>query len=154
VCVLVALHIPHVKFVRRIVLPSVACQAVLYFSTSSMIVEIKLLNIKRVFGFSLQSLPETFFHAKKHWAKYDHKLVWIFIEITRYSYRVVMKLEFSRLIFEKYGYLISWKSVHLDLKCSIRTVGPSDRRTDMTKLIVTCCNFSNAPKNRGKSSCV
>ena len=61
------------------------------------------------------------------------------------------KLEFYRLIFEKYWYLISWKSVQLDPNCSMRTGGPSDGRTDMTKLIVTFSSFANAPKNRVNS---
>jgi len=33
----------------------------------------------------------------------------------------------------------------------MRTDGPLDGRTDMTKLIVTFCNFAIAPKNLGNS---
>jgi hypothetical protein len=39
-------------------------------------------------------------------------------------------------------YQISWKSVQWELSCSMRT----DRRTDMTKLIVAYWNFANAPE--------
>ena len=42
-------------------------------------------------------------------------------------------------------YQISWKFVHGELSCCMRT----DRRTDMTKLIVAFYNFANAPKNWG-----
>ena len=53
-----------------------------------------------------------------------------------------MKLEFSRQIFKKYSYQISWKYVQWEPSCSMRT----DTRTDMTKLIVAFRNFADAPK--------
>ena len=55
-----------------------------------------------------------------------------------------MKLEFSRQILEKIlKYQISWISVQWDSSCFMRT----DRRTDMTKLIVALRNFAKVPKN-------
>ena len=42
-------------------------------------------------------------HAKKNWARYDHKCVLIVIKSIRYSCHILMKLEFSRKIFEKYA---------------------------------------------------
>ena len=55
-----------------------------------------------------------------------------------------MKLEFSRQIFEKY----SNKKCHENTSSGSRTVprGGTDRRTDMTKLILALRNFANAPK--------
>jgi len=54
-----------------------------------------------------------------------------------------MKHEFSGQIFKKSSYQISRKSVRWDPSCSMST----DRRTDMTKLIVAFRDFANAPKN-------
>jgi len=42
---------------------------------------------------------------------------------------------------------ISWKSVQWEPSCSMRTGGRTDRRSDMTKLIVAFRNFANTPKN-------
>jgi hypothetical protein len=42
------------------------------------------------------------FQSKKNWARHDHKCTWVFTWSTRYSCQILMKLEFSRLIFEKY----------------------------------------------------
>ena len=60
---------------------------------------------------------------------------------TRYSCRILMKLEFFRQIFEK---------AQISSFTNIRQVGAelfhADRRTDM-KLIVAFRNFAKAPKN-------
>jgi hypothetical protein len=60
------------------------------------------------------------------------------------SGRIWMKLRFSQQIFRKMvKYQILWKSVQWESNCLMRT----DRRTDMTKLIVAFRNFANAPNN-------
>ena len=62
-CVSVALVIQHAKHMRSIILTSVACLALPYFSTLSRKrhdFRKQLLNIKCMFGFSLQLLSETF----------------------------------------------------------------------------------------------
>jgi len=66
-------------------------------------------------------------------------------EITRYSYNILMKLEFSRHIFEKYSNI----KFHENPSCGSRVVpcGHTDGQTDMTKLIVAVRNFANAPKH-------
>jgi len=72
-------------------------------------------------------------HSKKKWAKYDQKkYIMVFMKIIRYSCRILMKLEFSRRIFEGYSYKISWKYVQWEPSCSNRTYW----RTDMTKPIL------------------
>jgi len=58
-----------------------------------------------------------------------------------YSCQIVMKLEFSRKIFEKYSNLIKIRPVGAELFFA-------DGRTDrMTKLIVAFRNFAKASKN-------
>jgi hypothetical protein len=54
-----------------------------------------------------------------------------------------LKLEFSRHIFEKYSNI----RFHWNLSSGSRVVscGRTDRRTDITKLIVAFRNFANAP---------
>ena len=60
-CVSVALVIRRAKRMRRIILLSVACPALPHFPTlSHKRHDLKLLNTKRVFRFSLQLLSETF----------------------------------------------------------------------------------------------
>ena len=41
------------------------------------------------------------FHCKKNLARYYYKCTYVFIESTRYSYQILMKLEFSLHAFEK-----------------------------------------------------
>jgi len=41
-------------------------------------------------------------HSKKKWARYDQKYILVFMYSTRYSCSTLMKLEFSRQIFQKY----------------------------------------------------
>jgi hypothetical protein len=66
-------------------------------------------------------------HSKKNSARY--KLTYIYTYSTR-PCQILIKLEFSRQIFEKYQ--ISWKSVQWEPICFMRT----DGRTDKTKVIV------------------
>jgi len=56
-----------------------------------------------------------------------------------------MKLEFSRQFFFKY----SNTKFHENPSSVSRVVpcGPTDRLTDMTKLIVAYCNLTNAPES-------
>jgi hypothetical protein len=62
---------------------------------------------------------------------------------THYSWPTVMKLEFSRQIFEKYSYI----NFHGN-PCPVGVVlFVADRRKDMTKLTVAFRNFAKAPKN-------
>jgi hypothetical protein len=61
-----------------------------------------------------------------------------------------MKLEVSPKIFGKYWNI----EFHENPSSGIRVVpcGRTDGQTDMTKLIVAFCNFSNAPKNMFKTA--
>jgi len=104
----------------------------------------KLLNIKFVFWFSLQSLSETSYF-KKNWAKYNNYCILVFTYSSRHAYHILMKLEFPRQIFEKYSNI----KFHGNPSCSSRVVPcrRTDGRTGMTNLIVNFRNFSNSPKN-------
>ena len=72
---------------------------------------------------------------------------------TKYSCQILMMLEFSRQIFERYSYQISLKYIQCEPSCSIRTDERTDgrterRQTDMTKLTVAFLNFVTSPKNK------
>jgi hypothetical protein len=83
------------------------------------------------------------FHAEENSAIYELKCVSIFMEGSRYSCQILMKLKFSRNILKKYSkYQVSWKSFRWEPSCYMRT----DRRTDMTKLIVALRSFAKGPE--------
>jgi hypothetical protein len=42
-------------------------------------------------------------HSKKNWARYDKKCIFIFMSSTSYFCQILMILEFSKQIFEKYS---------------------------------------------------
>jgi hypothetical protein len=67
---------------------------------------------------------------------------------THYSCHILMKLEFSRQIFGEHSNIKFHEnpsSGSRDVQYG-RTDGQTDRQTDMTKLIITFCNFADAPK--------
>ena len=67
----------------------------------------------------------------------------------RYSCQILIKLGLFSADYRKIlKYQISLKSVQWEPSCFMRTNG----QTDMTKLIVTFCNFGNTPKNITNSS--
>ena len=79
------------------------CLAVPYFSTLSKNFTIflnRLLKIECVLILST-TFVLNIFHSKSNSARYNHKYVMVFMESTRYSCQILMKLEFSRQIFEK-----------------------------------------------------
>jgi hypothetical protein len=52
-----------------------------------------------MFRFSVETLSETF-HSKKGSAIY-HKRAYVYLQITRYSCQILIKVEISRQVFEK-----------------------------------------------------
>jgi hypothetical protein len=62
----------------------------------------KLLDIKGAFWFSLQILFWNISHSK-NWERYDQKCILVFMRSTRHSCPILMKLEFSRQIFQKHS---------------------------------------------------
>jgi hypothetical protein len=69
-----------------------------------------------------------------------------FLHSGRYSGQILMKLEFSRQIFEKKLIYIKF---HENPSRGSRVVprGKTERQTNMTKLIFAFRNFANEPKN-------
>jgi hypothetical protein len=116
-----------------------------------------ILNIKCVFWFYEQLLSEMFFILRKIQRDVIKKNVYRpSCKVKRYFYQVLMKLWFSKIYFREtpkykmswkykisrkykisWKYKIPWKSVHWKPSCSIRTVGQTDGRTDLTNLIMT-----------------
>jgi hypothetical protein len=78
-------------------------------------------------------------HSKKNWARYDHKRTLVFTKVP--ISLTLMKLEFSRQIFEKY----SNNKFHENLSNDSRVVPRRwrDGQTDMTKLIVAFTYSAN-----------
>ena len=67
-----------------------------------------------------------------------------------YSCQILMELEFSRQIFEKYSNIKyhEYPSLGSRIVSCVQTDGQTDTVTDMTTLIVTFYNSTNAPKSR------
>ena len=101
-----------------------------------------LLNIKCVFWFYLQLLSETFLILKK-WKRYDQNVCWS----SRKYPLFLPDFNETRIFFDRFSkntYIQnSCKSVQWEPSWSTRT----DRRIDMTKLMVAFSNFAKAPKN-------
>jgi hypothetical protein len=113
-----------------------------HFLINGTIFEKPLPKTKCVFWFSLQLLSETFLILRRN-KRDKKKCILVFMWSTLYSCLIVMKLEFFQQIFEKSSNIKFHKNPSSGLSsCSMRT----DRRTDMTKLIVAFRNFAKAPK--------
>jgi len=104
-CESVALGIQHVMRMRRIIFLFVACLDLPHFSTlrhkrhhfrgkKKQVIE----NKKCILIFST-TCP----YFKKNFVKFYHKYTEVFMQSTHYSCRTLMKLEFSRQIFEIYS---------------------------------------------------
>ena len=66
------------------------------------------------------------------------------MQITRYSFRILMKFGFSREIFKKYSEIRFHENEFTGSQ--VLSCGRTDRRKDMSKLIVAFGNFVKAPK--------
>jgi hypothetical protein len=84
-------------------------------------------------------------HSNKNSVRYYHKCTQIFVYSTRFSCQILIKLEVSRQISEERSDV----KFHENPSSGSRVVpcGRTDRRTDMTKVIITFRNFATASKN-------
>jgi hypothetical protein len=134
---------------HHILLSSVACPALPYFSTlfykqhdfQKNVIEHKICVL--VF-------PTTFVwnisHPKKNSVRYHHKCTNVFMYSTHYSRHILMKLEFSWQIFKK---ILVWTFMKI---CAVRAKSfhvdeQMDGHAHMKKLIIAFCSFVNTPKN-------
>jgi len=104
-----------------------------------------LLNIKRVFWYSLQYLFETFFILRR----IDRVMIKMFTGVlVKYfcSCQKLMKLEFLTHFRKILKFQILWKSVQWERSCSMRTA----RQTNMTKLIVDFAILPNCRRLQTK----
>ena len=93
------------------ILSSVACLPLQYFSTLSHerhdfrggeVTEHKMCVL-----ISFTTFVWNISHSKKNWARYDKKRILVFMWSARYSYQILMKLEFSRRFSKKKNTIIS-----------------------------------------------
>jgi hypothetical protein len=84
------------------------------------------------------------FRCEKNWARYDQKCVLVFMYISRYSCHIWMKLEFSWQIFEKYPHNQIFNGSQPS-GGRVVPCGRTDKRADMTELIVALRHFAKAP---------
>jgi hypothetical protein len=102
----------------------------------------KLLNIKCVFWFSPQHLPQTSVILRRfQWGTIINVHVSVFTESTHYSCHIEMKLQFFFDIFFQEIHIKFHEHVQWELNSSTWT----DGQTGVTKLIVIFCTFVNAP---------
>jgi hypothetical protein len=79
--------------------------------------------------------------SNKNWAKRDHKCVLVFMYSNSCSFQILVELEYSWQIFEKY----SDSKFHENLPSGSHRA--PCRRKDMTKLLVALPNFADAIKD-------
>jgi hypothetical protein len=98
--------IQHAKQMRQITLSSVACPAVPYFCTlchKRHYSVKKLLKIKIVFWFSLQRYIWNISYLEKKSTRYYHKITQVFMQSNCFSCQILMKLQLSGPILDKYN---------------------------------------------------
>jgi len=76
--------------------------------------------------------------------------IFLHVKLSIFFCQIVLKLEFSRQIFEKD--ISNFMKIHPVGAELFHTDGETNRRTDTTKLIVAFRNFGNVPENKWRRS--
>jgi hypothetical protein len=103
-CVSTALFIQHAKLKCHIILSPMACPPLPNFTTWSHKRNAFQNKSKRIWIVCFDFLCKFIWnisHSKKNWARYDKTCVLVFMYNTGYSCQIVVKIEYSRHIFEK-----------------------------------------------------
>ena len=143
-CGSLALGIQHAMRMCHIVICGLPCSTIFFtLSHKQYDLKKKLLNIKCGFWVSLQLLSETFLILRRserdmiknvYWSSCKVQVILVWSETNW-----IFSTEFRKV----HKYQMSWKFFVLEPSCSMRT----DRRTDVTKLIVAFRHCAKAPKN-------
>ena len=119
------------------VLSSVVCLAVQYFSSLSH--KWHDFQKNKMCWFSLQLWNIS--HSKKNRVRYSQKCVLVFMWFAYYSCQILMKLEFSGRIFEKFCNIKLFEnSVQCESSCSIRMDGQTTNiRAEASRQVSEFC---------------
>jgi hypothetical protein len=131
-----------------IILLPVACLVTQYFSTLIHKCHGFWKNVteqKIELWFSVQFSSKNSY-SQKRYGRYYHKCAYMSMSRTRYVCQILRTREFSRKSFEKYSNTNFNENPSSERQVVPR--GRTDGQTDMTKLIVTCRNFANVPRNK------
>jgi hypothetical protein len=134
--------------VRRIILSPVACMAPPHFSTLSYKWKDfrKTIIAVKTCVFIFYKFIWNFSHCKKESVRYYHKHFFMQkypLCFSDFNKTLTFSTDFRSIL----KYQISWKSVRWEPSCSMRTYRQTDRRTEMTKLIVALRKYAKTPKN-------
>ena len=73
-------------------------------------------------------------YSKKNWASYDQTSILVFMQNTRYSCQILMKLEFSPQIFEEYWNIKFHENPSSGIKgCSMRSDGHNETNNSLSQ---------------------
>jgi hypothetical protein len=149
--VFVALGIQHAMRMGRIILSSVACLALQYFSTLSHksydLRGKKLLNVKCVFSFSVQLLSEIFLILRRT----ERDMIKMYIGLHVKYALFLSDLKETCIFctdFRKNTQISNFMKIRPQWEPSFSM--QTDKRTDLTKLIVAFRNFANSSKEMNR----
>jgi hypothetical protein len=106
----------------------------------------KIINMKCVFGISLQLLTETFIILRMFERDMFENVYWYLFKIPANHARLYETWIFSTNLRKTLGYVILWNFFFWEPSCFSRMNRWTYRQLDMTKLIIAFRNFANVPK--------
>jgi hypothetical protein len=126
---------------------SVACGALHYFTTLSYIrhdFRKKGMEHKMRILIFFTTFARKISHSKKKWATYDHKCILTFMHCAHNSCHVLMKIEFSKQMFEKYSNTKFDENLSsgTQLVASRRIVRQTDRHDEANRRFSQLCELN------------